>query len=183
MNQLLEKLCALLGAFALAFTMSGLITSYLGQIVFVKGSSMEHTLKNRDILLVRKWGKYRRGEVVICHYPKRVERAIHIGAALTLSRDTVFVKRLVALPGDSVEILEGTLYVNDEAVADPPLMASAPRDYARRRLGRNQYFVVGDNRFFSHDSRAMNVGPLPENMLMGHVRAVLWPLRRIQKVK
>ena len=103
MNQLLEKLCALLGAFALAFTLSGLITSYLGQIVFVKGSSMEHTLKNRDILLVRKWGKYRRGEVVICHYPKRVERAIHIGAALTLSRDTVFVKRLVALPGDTVK--------------------------------------------------------------------------------
>ena len=120
---------------------------------------------------------------MICHYPKRVERAIHIGAALTLSRDTVFVKRLVALPGDSVEILEGTLYVNDEAVPNPPLMASTPRDYARRRLGRNQYFVVGDNRFFSHDSRAMNVGPLPENMLMGHVRAVLWPLRRIQKVK
>ncbi len=144
---------------------------------------MEKTLLNRDFLLVTKPGAYRRGEVVICRYPRRVERAFSIGAALSLQRHTVFVKRLVALPGDTVEILEGRLCVNGEPVPDPPGLGSVPRDYPPKALGRDQYFVIGDNRRVSHDSRALDVGPISRAMLQGHVRLILWPLSRMGKVK
>ena len=160
-----------------------LISRFLGQFVRVKGGSMERTLKNGDILLVTRPGKYRRGEAVICRYPRRAEKTLEINAAFTLTWHTLFVKRLVALPGDAVEIREGQLYVNDLPVPDPPCMASAPRDYARRQLGRKECFVIGDNRRASHDSRAADVGPIPASLLQGHVKAVLWPPGRMKIVK
>ena len=173
----------LLGSVFLAFVLAALIRNHIGQIIWVKGSSMEKTLRNRDIVLVRKWGGYSRGEVVICRYPGKNELILNLGAAFSVIQNTVYVKRLVALPGDSVEISEGTLYVNDQPVPDPPLMGSAPRDYPRRLLGKKQYFVIGDNRALSHDSRGADVGPIRENMLAGHARLILWPLKRAGRIR
>ena len=177
-NRAAQWLIALDGALLFSF----LIVRFAGQLVWVKGGSMKNTLLNRDLLLVTKWGSYKRNEVVICRYPRRTRVEWTIGAAVTLTLHTLFVKRLVALPGDTVEIREGVLYVNEEAAPQPPEMGSAPRDFAPRKLGRNQYFVMGDNRASSHDSRAMDVGPLPGSMLQGHVKRVLWPVKRWKKV-
>ena len=96
---------------------------------------------------------------------------------------TIFVKRLVALPGDTVEITDGHLYVNGELVPDPEKMGSVPRDYAKRTLGEDEYFVVGDNRLTSHDSRASDVGPISRSEIMGKVTNVLlpWPNHRAAK--
>lgn len=174
-----EAIGVLLSAVALA----ALITRFLFQVVRVKGSSMEQTLKNGDLLFSVRFGKYRRGGVVICRYPRRTARTLEINAAFSLTWHTLFVKRLVALPGDVVEIREGQLLVNEAPVPDPPDMGSVPRDYAPRRLGRKEYFVMGDNRQSSHDSRAADVGPIREEMLQGCVKAVLWPPQRIRIVK
>ena len=157
--------------FLCAVLLAAVITRFLFQLVRVKGNSMEHTLKNGDLLFCVRPGKYRRG------------RTLEINAAFSLTWHTLFVKRLAALPGDVVEIREGQLYVNDAPVPDPPRMASPPHDYGPRKLGRKQYFVIGDNRLASHDSRAADVGPIQETMLQGHVKAVLWSPNRIQIVK
>ena len=178
-QEIWSVLLSVISAAALAL----LMTRFLFQLVRVKGGSMEHTLKNGDILLVTRPGTYRRGEAVICRYPRRAEKKLEINAAFTLTWHTLFVKRLTALPGDSVELKEGQLFVNDLPVPDPPRMASAPRDYARRQLGRKECFVIGDNRFSSHDSRAADVGPIPLSMLQGHVKAIVWPPGRIGIVK
>ena len=170
-------------SFICAFALALAITRFLGLLVRVKGSSMKNTLHDGNILLAVRPGRYRRGEVVLCRYPHRAERTIELGAAFSLTWHTLFVKRLVALPGDVVEIREGRLLVNDSPVPDPPFMASPPRDYGPRRLGTKECFVLGDNRLSSHDSRAADVGPIPEAMLQGHVKAVLWPPKRIQAVK
>lgn len=175
-----QEVWNLIGFFLSAVLLALLISHFLGQFVRVRGSSMEHTLKNGDVLLVTKPGKYRRGEAVICRYPRRVSKTLEINGAFSLTWHTLFVKRLVALPGDSVEIREGQLFVNDAPVPDPPEMASIPRDYARRQLSGKEYFVIGDNRSSSHDSRAADVGPLRREMLQGHVKAVLWPPKRIK---
>ena len=172
-----------LGMLAAALILAALIVHFGVQLVRVKGRSMLDTLRERDVLLVLKWGKYRRGEVVICHYPRRSEDLLRFGAALALTKYTVFVKRLAALPGDTVEIAEGKLLVNGEPVPDPERMASLPRDYPKRKLSRSQYFVIGDNRAFSHDSRAADVGPLPEKMLAGHARFRLWPPARAGRIR
>ena len=175
-------ICAV-ASFICAFALALAITRFLGLFVRVKGSSMKNTLHDGNILLAVRPGRYRRGEVVLCRYPRRAERTIELGAAFSLTWHTLFVKRLVALPGDTVEIREGQLFVNDSPVPDPPAMGSAPPDYPPRTLRSNQYFVLGDNRRASHDSRAADVGPISGKMLQGHVKAVLWPPGMIQTVK
>ena len=172
-----------LGMLAAAGILAALFLHFVAQFILVKGSSMNNTLFDRDVLLAVKPGKYRRGEVVICHYPRRSKEALRFGAVFSLTRHTLFVKRLAALPGDTVEIREGQLFVNDQPVENPVNMASPPRDYPKRKLNGKQYFVIGDNRGASHDSRAADVGPIPEKMLMGHVRFRVWPLKRFGKIR
>ena len=150
-------------SFICAFALALAITRFLGLFVRVKGSSMKNTLHDGNILLAVRPGRYRRGEVVLCRYPHRAERTIELGAAFSLTWHTLFV--------------------NDSPVPDPPSMGSAPSDYPPRTLRSNQYFVLGDNRRASHDSRAADVGPISGKMLQGHVKAVLWPPGMIQTVK
>ena len=169
--------------FLLILTLFALTQVFFFQIIRVDGTSMENTLHSGEILLAERLGEYRRGEVVICRYPRRTEGELSLSASLALTRYTVFVKRLVALPGDTVEIRQGQLYVNGEAVPNPAGLGSLPRDYARRQLGPDEYFVIGDNRFSSHDSRSSDVGPISRAMLQGHVRRVIWPLSMARKVE
>lgn len=163
------------------FALLLVIRMYVAEPVMVKGTSMTHTLENREVVLVSKlaYGKgtkgMNRGDVVICRYPNRTEHTWHLGAALTLSHHTVFIKRLVALPGDTVEITGGQLLVNGEVVPDPEKMASTPRDYPLRLLGPDEYFVIGDNRRSSHDSRSADVGPIRRDMIMGKATRVIFP--------
>lgn len=166
-----------------ALTVLALINACFFQWVRVEGTSMENTLHDGEILLAARLGEYRRGEVVICRYPRRTEGELSLSASIAVTRYTVFVKRLVALPGDTVEIRQGLLYVNGEAVPNPPGLGSLPRDYPPRKLGPDQYFVVGDNRASSHDSRSGDVGPISGKMLQGHVLRVLWPLGMGRKVE
>ena len=173
----METVFCFLGMLFAALILAALIQTYLFQIVRVKGGSMKNTLQSGEVMLAVKWGGYRRGDVVLCHYPRRNHWNTTIAGVLNVTRKTLFVKRLAALPGDTVEIAEGCLYVNGDLVPDPPTLGSSPRDYPPRTLGRDEYFVIGDNRAASHDSRAGNVGPIVQSMLQGRVKCVLWPPR------
>ena len=160
----------------------------LGELVRVDGTSMTNTLQNNEVVWCSKLsyliGQPQRNDIVICHYPGRVNEngrnPIHISGSLTLNQYTIFVKRLVALPGDTVEITGGHLYVNGELVPDPEKMGSTPRDYAKRTLGEDEYFVIGDNRFSSHDSRASDVGPISRSEIMGKVTNVVFPIKNFR---
>lgn len=169
----------LLAAVLLALVMQ----ACLFQLVRVKGASMENTLRDQEILFVSRLGAYKRGDVVICRYPHRVDETVELSARFQLVCPTLFIKRLVALPGDTVEIREQTLFINDSPVPDPPHMKTPPRDMDKRALKQNEYFVMGDNRLFSHDSRARDVGPLHQTALQGRALAVIWPPRKIRRVR
>ena len=136
------------------------------------GAKIYDTVSKLDYL----FGDVQRNDIVICRYPNRMEKTYSLGAALSFDVYTIFVKRVVALPGDTVEISGGTLYVNGQEVADPPKMGSVPQDYALRQLGTDEYFVMGDNRRTSHDSRSKDVGPISRDMIMGKVKCVLLPI-------
>ena len=148
---------------------------------------MNNTLKDGEIMLVSKpdyvWASPGRGDVVICRYPERLERTFSLSASLSLTQHTIFVKRLVALPGDTVEIRNGQLYINGEAAQDPRSLGSTARDMPRRTLGSDEYFVLGDNRFSSHDSRSQDVGPLRRDMILGKAKWVIWPLNSIRTIE
>lgn len=200
-QEIMSWIWTILSALVLALALRALVA----EPVKVDGTSMTNTLADGEIVLVSKldyvFGDLKRNDIVICRYPNRMNGSLHLGAAVSLDYYTLFVKRLVALPGDSVEIKGGHLYVNGELVPDPEKQGSVPRDYELRVLGEDEYFVIGDNRRTSHDSRASSetdlindvinkvndppqyVGPISRSAIMGKVKCVLYPFSRIRGVE
>ena len=145
----------------------------VAELARVKGSSMQPTLRTGQWLLVcrldYRLGRPKRGDVVICHYPGRyMDR-------WRLIRQS-FVKRLIGLPGETIEIIEGVVHIDGEPLAEPyldPARCRFRRQMPARTLGEDEYFVLGDNRDSSNDSR--RIGPLPRSMLVGRVHRVIFP--------
>lgn len=185
-----QEILSWIGLLLTAVAIATLVRALLIEPIRVDGRSMLETLQDGEIVLVTKpkmlLGMLERGDVVICRFPTReTEYTLPVGASLDLSltAHTLFLKRLVALPGDSVAVTGGVLYVNDEAVDEPYITYVARTDYPRRVLDRDQYMVMGDNRANSHDSRSSDVGPLTKDMIVGRAAFVLFPFSRIGMVK
>jgi signal peptidase I len=153
-----------------------LVSNFLCTIIRVDGGSMLNTLHDGDRLYVNVLDMKRNGperyDVVILHYPDRRGK---------------FVKRVIGLPGDALEVKEGVLYVNGEAVEEAFLaqdrtvrFSKSANNMAPTVVPEGQYFVMGDNRDNSNDSR--NVGFITEDMFVGKVRYIIWPLDRIGEV-
>ena len=101
-----------------------------------------------------------RGEVIVFHYPKDPERD--------------FVKRVIGVPGDRISMKEGTVWVNGSAISEPYITAHDTYNMTERKLPRKEYFVLGDNRPGSTDSRkGWNV---PEEKILGKVWIIYWPV-------
>ena len=185
-----EWVVALASALIIVFVLQ----SFLFCLIRVDGHSMDTTLADGERLFVTvadiRFGPIERNSVVICHYPNRTTRFLGI-----IPMKTNFVKRLVAVPGDTVYRENGVTHVvypdeNGEQVdvaLDERLalyfVNGSPDDYEPYTLGENEYFAVGDNRYNSHDSRDWNdsdpvndVGPITKDMVIGRVREVIWPL-------
>lgn len=154
---------------------------FVVNVARIQGGSMLPTLRNRDFALVWRltyqFREPRRGDVIICHYPgRKMKRLPFLPQA--------FVKRVIGLPGDTLEWVEGELLLNGEPLAEPYLDPARCR-FTRTRppvtLGPDEYFVLGDNRDSSNDSR--RVGPLRRSAIRGRVVCILWPWRRIRKVQ
>ena len=146
-----------------------LLRRFVCMLVRVKGKSMMDTLHNGDFMLALRYGLFgriRRFDVVICRYPGRKGH---------------FVKRVVGLPGERVSMTEGALYINGaEVTEDFPLRRSL-RGFDERTLGPDEYFVMGDNRPCSSDSR--RVGPIHRRAILARVCCVFLPLRRRQRIR
>lgn len=185
-QEILGWVGALLGAVVLAMAIRALLI----EPVRVDGGSMNNTLKDGEVMLVTKpevlFGRLNRGDIVICRFPGRnKQHTLHLGAPLDLEfvTHTLFVKRLVALPGDMVEVKAGVLYINDAPV-DEPFVDYPPRgDFPRTLMGDNQYMVMGDNRAGSHDSRSRDVGPITKDMIVGRPRVVILPLGSFRTIQ
>jgi len=161
---------------ATAFILVVLIRSFLFTIIRVDGGSMLDTLKNNDRLFVTvldvKLDGPERFDVVICRYPNRKDQ---------------YVKRVIGMPGDTIMVRRGVLYINDEPVEEPFLSDIRIQRFNRGssnfgpvQVPEDCYFVMGDNRDDSNDSRA--VGMITREMMIGKVRWIIWPPARMGTV-
>lgn len=129
----------------------------------VEGMSMEPNFHDGQFLLVNKLG-YRlgepqRGDVIVFRYP------------LDPSRD--FIKRVIGLPGETIEIRNGQVFINNQFIDDPAAINEASYNLAPTVLGPEELFVLGDNRPNSSDSHSW--GTLPLDLVIGKVVLSYWP--------
>jgi len=133
-----------------------LIVTFGFQVARVDGLSMAPTLEDRDRLIVNKLvyelGDPRPGDIVMLYYP--------------LNPEKMFVKRVIAREGDTVRIVDGRVYVNDVPLHD---------DWGPQIIQQGYYFVMGDHRNNSSDSR--HWGPVPKKYIVGKVKVRWWPLQ------
>ena len=129
------------------------------------------TLQDGEFMFVTKYNYLfndpERFDVVICHFPGR--------------GNTNFVKRVVGLPGDTVEMKSGVLYVNGEEIQEDYIDNKPTYSMAAVTLGEDEYFVLGDNRPRSNDSHL--IGPLERGMIKGEVRFVFFPFDSFRTVE
>ncbi len=164
--------------FFLAVALALFLRVFVLEFSVVRGSSMLSTLHNGNVMFVSILTYHlrlpQRQEIVICHYPHR--RMKHVPFL-----KQQFVKRVIGLPGETIEIVEGIVHINGEPLPEPylnPAHNQRLRTYPPVVLGEHQYFVIGDNRDNSNDSRA--IGPLDQHMIVGHVCFLIHPLKALR---
>ena len=144
-----------------------LIVTFGVQVARVDGLSMAPTLEDHDRLIVNKLvyelGDPRAGDIVMLYYPINPEK--------------MFVKRVIAKEGDTVRIVDGRVYVNDIPLHDDyvPAEFRSHDDYGPQVVQQGYYFVMGDHRNNSSDSR--HWGPVPKKYIVGKVKVRWWPLQ------
>jgi signal peptidase I len=161
-----DELVAWFKTLASAAVYATLIVTFGFQVARVEGQSMAPTLADQDRLIVNKFayriGIPRRGDIVMLYYP--------------INPDKSFVKRVIAEEGDTVRIVDGRVYVNDVPMDDsfvPPEYRSHD-DFGPQVIQEGYYFVMGDHRNNSSDSR--HWGLVPKKYIIGKVQLRWWPL-------
>ena len=153
-----------------------LIVTYVGQRTKVSGPSMEATLHDGDNLIVDK----------ISYRFRDPERFEIIVFPYQYAEDTFYIKRIIGMPGDTVQIKDGYVYINDELLEEDiygkELIDETKRGIADEPvvLGEDEYFVMGDNRNHSSDSRDPSVGVLKREQLVGRAWVRVYPFESFE---
>lgn len=142
-----------------------LIRTFIITPVRVDGDSMKNTLKNGDILLLYKLSSIDRFDIIVLDEEKDNEKII---------------KRVIGLPGETVAIKKGKIYINDEVIDDEYAYGQTS-DYNKVTLRDDEYFILGDNRLISKDSRYF--GPIKDNEIKGKIVFRLFPFTKIGTVQ
>ena len=154
-----------------------LIITFVGQRTRVSGSSMETTLSNGDNLIVDK----------LTYHFKEPKRYDIIVFPYKYEENTYYIKRIIGLPGETVQVIDGYTYRNGEQLAGDiygaEVMESAGIAAEPITLGEDEYFVLGDNRNHSSDSRDPSVGILKRKDLMGRAWIRIYPFDKMGVIK
>ncbi len=147
---------------------------FLAQPFLVQGASMEPNFDDGDFLLVDeisyRFKEPERGDVIVFHAPTEEKQ--------------YYIKRIIGLPGETIVVEDGEVFINGVELEEeylPQGMSTRTLQQNEFTLGANQFFVLGDNRIMSFDSR--NWGPLDREEIVGVVQLRLWPLQFLDSLK
>lgn len=173
MKEMISTLAYLLGVLCLTW----LVITFVGQRTEVDGSSMEPMLTDGDNLIVDKI-TYRFSD------PKRFDIIVF---PFKQEKNTYYIKRIIGLPGETVQIdEEGNIYVDGEVLEEyygKEVIANPGRAYEPVELGEEEYFVLGDNRNNSLDGRDPSVGNIKRENIIGRAWLRIWPLDKFGFIK
>ena len=164
------------GVVVLALVAAFLVKTFVLQTFFIPSASMEPTLHVGDRVFVNKlaynFHSVRRGDVVVFTLPP--------GESAGTGVDDL-IKRVIGLPGETIEARDGRIYIDGRALAEPWLPAGvspvAGLPLVKQRIPPNHYFLMGDNRGDSSDSR--HFGPIPDNLIVGRAFVRIWPFSHL----
>lgn len=163
-----DEFVAWVKTLASAAVYATLIVTFGFQVARVEGLSMAPTLGDQDRLIVNKLiyrlSAPRRGDIVMLYYPVNPEKS--------------FVKRVIAEEGDQVRIVDGRVYVNDVPLGDDYVLEEyrSHDDWGPQVIPEGYYFVMGDHRNNSSDSR--HWGMVPKKYIIGRVQVRWWPVQQ-----
>lgn len=156
-----------LEAVVIAIILSFLIITFIVQAFFIPSGSMQPTLKPGDRIFVNKFIYHfqdpKRFDIIVFEYPVDPHKK--------------FIKRIIGLPGDTVKIVEGTVYVNGEPLKEDYTLNQGYSNYHKIKVPPKNYFVLGDNRNNSEDSRFW--GFVPRKNIVGKALFRFWPITRL----
>jgi signal peptidase I len=183
------------GLILIAFLLALLIKTFLIQAFFIPSESMLPTLEIGDRVLVNKVvydiGEVQRGDIVVFRNPHLQEPDrgpvqafldwLVEGLGFSSDPDRDFIKRVIGLPGDTVEVRNGRVYIDGDRLREPYVIDQKdPSDYGPVTVPPGKYFVMGDNRPNSSDSRSPTLGFIPEDKIVGKAFVLLWPPSRVE---
>lgn len=156
----------------IAVVLAFFIRYFIVELYMVEGPSMRPTLVSGERLVVNKF-LYRfktpeRGEVVVFRYPRDP------------SRD--FIKRVIGVPGDTIEIQDGQVFRNGELLDEPYILERTRGSYPAAKVPEGHIFAMGDNRNNSEDSRFKGVGFVPYELIKGKAMVVFWPIGHLKSL-
>ena len=137
-------------------------------LCYVKGRSMMDTLNDGEIVFAlrrRKQAPLNRFDVVLCRYP---------------GRKGLFIKRVMGLPGERIAVIEDVLHINDVPVEEHFPRRRMLRDMEEREIPPEHYFLMGDNRPASSDSR--RIGAIHQGEIIAVARRVVFPLKKMRRI-
>lgn len=168
-SELISWVKMIVSAFIIAF----LLRTFVFQMALVNQSSMEPTLHEGQMLIISKMnylvGEPDRGDIVVLKDD---------------AENKLLIKRVIGLPGEEIQLKEGKVFINDKELA--PDYTNAPTyAYIQEswQLPEGEYFVLGDNRGHSRDSRAENVGLVKRENIIGRAVFRIWPFSKLGVLK
>lgn len=177
MNKVLKEILSTSLYLLVVLCLTYLFITFIGQRTQVSGSSMESTLSDKDNLIVDK----------ITYRFKDPQRFDIIVFPVDEQQDTYYIKRVIGLPGESVYIdTKGDIYIDDVLLEESygnAVIADAGRAAGTVVLEEDEYFVMGDNRNNSIDSRMESVGNVHKDDIIGKAWIRIWPIRKFGILK
>lgn len=184
MSESKQKWWAPLGTLAMSLALALLLRATVAEARHIPSASMLPTLQIGDRVVVEKVSGYfshpARGDILVFyppHYPTPQNFVDHSLRWLSFSSQIPYIKRVIGLPGETIEVRQGQVWINQQPLAEPYIRELALADYPPTKIPPGTVFMMGDNRNNSSDSRIW--GPVPFNNIVGHATTRIWPPNRV----